>query len=130
MDAADAAKWGRLAHWQPFLKDALNLALSLDKLGVGALAQARRVHEANTRQVPKSTPDNPDLLRVQAISPKPPKEPKKYAQVTSILQDAKEYEAVRVLDEHMGITQHTQTPGAVRRTFYEGMSFVNFSVKR
>ena len=130
LDGADGASWGQKPHWQPFLKDALNLALALDKLGEGGLAQARRVRANAVRTASPHTPQHTDSLKLKVILAQLPTEPKRFAQLTSILEDAEEYEPVRILDHHMGISRLTATPSTVRRAFYSDMSFANFNVKR
>ena len=52
----------------------------------------------------------------------------RYALLLRLLQSVDEYTPVRVLDVHMGITVLTRTPSNMRRAFYEGMSFGEFSV--
>jgi hypothetical protein len=130
LDVADAAKWGKLEIWQPFLGDALNLALALDKLGSGKLQQALRTREAKARNATARVPQDVEHLKVQIIAAGPPKDVSKYAKLEAILLDMDEYEPVRVLDEHMGIVSQTQTLSVVRRQFLIGMSFESFDVKR
>ena len=46
IDTANAAGWALRTEWLPFMQDVDNLALGLDKLGDGSLAEARRVRDA------------------------------------------------------------------------------------
>ena len=132
LDAADHAKWGQLEIWKQsgFLHDALTLALALDKLGAGSLAQVRRVQQAQARTEPAHSPSNPDKLDAIIISAKKPKNPEHYALLAALVQQAEEYEPVRVLDLHMSITRHTTSPSVARRAFYDGMSFIDFDIKQ
>lgn len=130
LDGADAAKWGLREEWEPFLKDSLNLALQLDKLGKGKLARARSGREASSRSEPPRTPQDATHLSVKIIKAAPIKDAKSYAALESMLEQAEEYEVVRVRDHQMGITRLTETPKTVRRAYYNGMSFANFDIKR
>ena len=112
------------------MQDVEKLALGFDKLGDGGLTQARRVREAKARDESWRSPDNPDHLKVKLIETDSPKEPERYEALLKVLESASDYEPVRVLDSHIGITSLTRTPSNVRRSFYEGMSFEKFPVMR
>ena len=128
LDKADGAKWGQKEHWKPFLKEALDLALTIDKLGEGKLAQARITRNASARHEPAHTPQDAERLKIKIIRARIPKEPKKFLQLKSILEDMEEYQAVHIQDRHMGITRLTASPSIVRRAFFDAMSFADFDV--
>ena len=130
IDMAQAAGWSRKDEWVAFIADVDKLSLSLDKLGDGSMAQARRVRVANSRTESARSAADPDKLDVKVIEATPPQEPEKYAQLLEELQSVDAYQPLRVLDSHMGLTRLTRTPSSVRRSFFDGLSFEDFSVKR
>ena len=101
IDTARAARWSRRTEWVAFIEDAEQLALGLDKLGDGNLAQARRTRDGQNRtETARSTADS-NCLHVEMIEEKPPKEPERYALLLNALLSVVVYTPVRVLDSHM-----------------------------
>ena len=89
---ANAAGWARRTEWLPFIQDVDNLALGLDKLGDGSLAQARRVQQAKERSDPPRSTSNADNLHVREIPAAAPKEPQRYAALLEDLSALPDYE--------------------------------------
>jgi serine/threonine protein kinase len=67
IDTANAAGWALRTEWLPFMQDVDNLALSLDKLGDGSLAQARRVRDVKEKRL-KSHCGTPAYLAAEIVT--------------------------------------------------------------
>lgn len=111
LDAAAIARWAKLDEWQPFLKDAHEFMMSMDKLGNGKMAATNRQRAAHEREGPVREPEDPSFLQVRVVPRGTPKShPQRYAALEARLDKAECYAAIQVTDGDIGITKLTQNP--------------------